>query len=139
MEEAGLAEAIAEAVRACHPQLHALLWSNILLTGQLWREGWWGQGASHTGRSRQSMATPALSFQALRPGSIQDALSCSLSLVGGVAACPGFRERLEAELRPLVPDDYTLGLCVPEEPASVAWRGEKQQLQGMRGQELLQQ
>ena len=33
MEEAGLAEAIAAAVRACHPQLHALLYSNVLLTG----------------------------------------------------------------------------------------------------------
>lgn len=44
-------------------------------------------------------------------------------LAGGVAACPGFRERLEAELRPLVPDDYALGLHLPEDPASAAWRG----------------
>lgn len=33
MEEAGLAEAIVAAVQAVHPHLHALLFSNVLLTG----------------------------------------------------------------------------------------------------------
>jgi actin-related protein 6 len=60
MEEAGLAEAVVQAVQAAHPHLHALLYSNILLTG-------------------------------------------------GTARCPGFRQRLLAELRPLVPDDYEVG------------------------------
>jgi hypothetical protein len=34
MEEAGLAEAVAQAVKGAHPHLHALLYSNILLTGE---------------------------------------------------------------------------------------------------------
>lgn len=33
MEEAGLAEAIVEAVQSVHPHLHGLLFSNVLLTG----------------------------------------------------------------------------------------------------------
>ena len=37
MEEAGLAEAIVAAVQAVHPHLHALLYSNVLLTGALKR------------------------------------------------------------------------------------------------------
>lgn len=36
MEEAGLAETIVAAVQAVHPHLHALLYSNILLTGGCW-------------------------------------------------------------------------------------------------------
>lgn len=35
MEEAGLAEAIVEAVQSVHPHLHGLLFSNVLLTGAL--------------------------------------------------------------------------------------------------------
>ncbi len=44
-------------------------------------------------------------------------------IVGGCARMPGFRERLEAELRPLAPDDYELGVFLAEEPANAAWRG----------------
>ena len=40
MEEAGLAETVAQAVRGAHPHLHALLYSNILLTGE--GAGWVG-------------------------------------------------------------------------------------------------
>lgn len=32
--------------------------------------------------------------------------------VGGTARCPGFRDRLAAELRALVPDDYEVGGAV---------------------------
>ncbi len=34
MDEAGLAETVAVAVQSAHPHLHALLYSNILLTGK---------------------------------------------------------------------------------------------------------
>lgn len=74
MDEAGLAETVAAAVRACHPQLHGLLYSNVLITG-------------------------------------------------GTTRCPGFKERFEMELRPLVPDDYTLYVTLMEEPHLAAWRG----------------
>lgn len=33
----------------------------------------------------------------------------TLLAAGGTTRCPGFRERLYAELRPLVPDDYEVG------------------------------
>ena len=56
----GHAQAVADAVQATHPDLHPLLFSNVLCTG-------------------------------------------------GLARCPGFRERLCADLRPLVPDDIEVG------------------------------
>ena len=37
--------------------------------------------------------------------------------------CPGFRERLLAELRPLVPAEYTLNVSLAEDPVSSAWQG----------------
>lgn len=61
LAEAGLAEMIAESVKATHPALHALLYSNIFLTG-------------------------------------------------GTVCHPGFHERVEAELRPLVPDVYEVSI-----------------------------
>ncbi len=57
LQQAGLPQAIVEAVEATPPDLHPLLYSNVLCTG-------------------------------------------------GCATCPGFRERLYNELKPLVPDDY---------------------------------
>lgn len=74
MDEAGLAETIVDAISAVHPHIHALLYSNIVLTG-------------------------------------------------GTARCPGFRERLETELRPLVPDDYEVNVILLEDPHLAAWRG----------------
>lgn len=74
MDEAGLAETIFLAVSAVHPQLHGLMYSNVVLTG-------------------------------------------------GTARCPGFRERLDAELRPLVPDDYGLNIILLEDPHLSAWKG----------------
>lgn len=56
LQQAGLAQTIVDAVEAAHPDLHPLLYSNVLCTG-------------------------------------------------GSAKCPGFRDRLYKELRPLVPGD----------------------------------
>ena len=33
LQQAGLPEAVAEAIGACHPALAPLLWSNVILTG----------------------------------------------------------------------------------------------------------
>lgn len=74
LQQAGLAECIQTSVSACHPALHALLYSNVLL-------------------------------------------------VGGMAQCPGFRERLYDELRPLVPDCMELNISLPEAPVTCAWEG----------------
>mmetsp|Transcript_30039 Transcript_30039/g.84763 ORF Transcript_30039/g.84763 Transcript_30039/m.84763 type:complete len:413 (-) Transcript_30039:59-1297(-) len=50
-------------------------------------------------------------------------LYSNVVLAGGLAKCPGFKERLEAELRPLVPCDMDLQLQLPKEPDLAAWRG----------------
>ena len=40
-----------------------------------------------------------------------------------MSRCPGFRERLLAELRPLVPAEYALTVNVADDPISSAWHG----------------
>ncbi|KAL6751380.1 Actin/actin-like protein [Haematococcus lacustris] len=74
LKQAGVAEAVVQAVSAVHPSLAPLLYNNVCLTG------------------------------------------------GGVA-CPGFTARFVSELRPLVPDDYALGVFTPPDPALCAWEG----------------
>ena len=44
-------------------------------------------------------------------------------VAGGCAAFPGFKERFEAELRPLVPTDEALTVEVSTSPTLDAWRG----------------
>lgn len=36
---------------------------------------------------------------------------------------PGFQQRVEEELRPLVPDGFRLGVRTPPRPELAAWRG----------------
>lgn len=74
MNEAGLAECIVRAVSACEPELHALLYQSVLLTG-------------------------------------------------GNTLLPGFKDRLEQELRPLVTDDYNINIEVVDCPIVAAWKG----------------
>eukprot|EP00877_Chromochloris_zofingiensis_P007352 jgi/Chrzof1/2870/Cz12g02080.t1 len=74
LQQAGIHEAVAQAVAGCHPALAPMLFSHIILTG-------------------------------------------------GCSQLPGFAERFRAELRPLVPDDYELGVVMPQEPALYAWQG----------------
>jgi len=42
-------------------------------------------------------------------------------LVGGNAKIPGYRERVELELRKLAPTNYEVRAYLPEDPASYAW------------------
>ncbi|GLC40786.1 hypothetical protein PLESTB_000022800 [Pleodorina starrii] len=72
--QAGVAEAVVQAVTATHPALAPLLYSNVVLTG-------------------------------------------------GVSGCPGFKDRFSAELRALVPDDHSLHVYQPQDPAVFAWEG----------------
>lgn len=50
-------------------------------------------------------------------------LYSNILLTGGMAQCPGFKERLEKELRPLVPDDYEINVVLLDDPQLAAWRG----------------
>ncbi|XP_024520114.1 actin-related protein 6 isoform X2 [Selaginella moellendorffii] len=74
MEEAGLSECIVRAINSCHPDLHPLLYSNIILTG-------------------------------------------------GCVQFPFFKEKLESELRPLVPDEYNLNIQLTDSPIKAPWYG----------------
>lgn len=44
-------------------------------------------------------------------------------LVGGNATIPGFRERVESELRKLAPANYPVRVYLPDDPVSFAWEG----------------
>ena len=74
LAQAGVAELIVDAIKAVHPDLHALMYSNIVLSG-------------------------------------------------GSCCCPGFKERLITELRPLVPDHFSLNVIMPDNPITCAWQG----------------
>ncbi|XP_021760767.1 actin-related protein 6-like [Chenopodium quinoa] len=47
----------------------------------------------------------------------------SIILTGGSTLFPHFAERLEQELRPLVPDDYQVKITTQEDPILGVWRG----------------
>ncbi|KAL5190093.1 Actin-related protein 6 [Glycine soja] len=47
----------------------------------------------------------------------------SIILTGGSTLFPQFAERLEKELRPLVPDDYRVKITTQEDPILGVWRG----------------
>jgi len=54
---------------------------------------------------------------------LQPVLFESIILTGGSTLFPRFTERLEMELRPLVPDDYQVKIIRQENPILGAWRG----------------
>ncbi|TVU01312.1 hypothetical protein EJB05_53220 [Eragrostis curvula] len=54
---------------------------------------------------------------------LQPVLFESIILTGGSTLFPRFTERLERELRPLVPDDYELKIFRQENPILGVWRG----------------
>lgn len=54
---------------------------------------------------------------------IHGLLYSNISIIGGIAKCPGMKNRLYSELRPLVPDDYDVHITIPDDPDIVAWKG----------------
>lgn len=57
------------------------------------------------------------------PPDVQELLYGNVIVTGGTAALPGFDARLLEELRPLVPDQFQLGVRRPPKPELAAWRG----------------
>ncbi|KAG8372702.1 hypothetical protein BUALT_Bualt12G0094200 [Buddleja alternifolia] len=47
----------------------------------------------------------------------------SIILTGGNTLLPGFAQRLEREIRPLVPDEYQVKITTQEDPILGVWRG----------------
>mmetsp|Transcript_22808 Transcript_22808/g.57502 ORF Transcript_22808/g.57502 Transcript_22808/m.57502 type:complete len:397 (-) Transcript_22808:1435-2625(-) len=57
------------------------------------------------------------------PPQLATLLFSNIMLAGGTASCPGFKERLEAELRPLAPCDFSMSIHVAAAPELAAWHG----------------
>ncbi|KAG3010290.1 hypothetical protein PC128_g17001 [Phytophthora cactorum] len=57
------------------------------------------------------------------PEELSDAFYANILLVGGNTKFKNFRQRLERDLRSLVPDDFDIGLHEPSDPILAAWRG----------------
>ena len=54
---------------------------------------------------------------------LQGLLYSNIILSGGSCCCPGFKDRLLKELRPLVPDKFELQVSMPDNPITCAWQG----------------
>ena len=50
-------------------------------------------------------------------------LSQNVLLIGGTSCCPGFKQRVENDLRPLLDSDFELCVNQPAQPANAAWHG----------------
>lgn len=57
------------------------------------------------------------------PACLHALLYSNIMLIGGVTRCPGFKDRLMAELRPMVCDTYEIHIDLPETPHTYAWGG----------------
>ncbi|KAF2006912.1 Actin/actin-like protein [Amniculicola lignicola CBS 123094] len=57
------------------------------------------------------------------PEALRIGMLANIVVVGGNSVIPGFMERLEFELRPLVPAGYILGLKKAEDPIRHTWLG----------------
>ncbi|KAF2852844.1 actin-domain-containing protein [Plenodomus tracheiphilus IPT5] len=75
-------------------------------------------GIQEAGLPRAIMESLSVLPEALKVG-----LLANIVVVGGNSLINGFVERLEAELRALVPAEYILGITRAEDPIKHTWRG----------------
>ncbi|KAF2733084.1 Actin/actin-like protein [Polyplosphaeria fusca] len=73
----------------------------------------------------QEAGLPEAIVQALGtlPEALKLAFLSNIVVVGGNSLIPGFMERLESELRMLVPDNYLLGIARADDPIKHTWLG----------------
>lgn len=73
----------------------------------------------------QEAGLPAAIMESLEmiPEALKIGLLANVLVVGGNSLIPGFMERLEAELRALVPVDCALGIRRAEDPIKHSWLG----------------
>jgi actin-related protein 6 len=71
------------------------------------------------------MGIPETAMSAVNamPAEFQSMLLANVVLVGGNAKIPGYKARLENELRALVPQDHLLRVGLPDDPITYAWQG----------------
>lgn len=71
------------------------------------------------------------------PEEVKHLMYQNIILVGGSSQFPGFKERIECELRRIVPQDILIGVFLPDNPETYSWSGgvdlaTKPQLESMR-------
>jgi actin-related protein 6 len=54
---------------------------------------------------------------------LRGGMYANIVLTGGNARLPGYRERVERELRAVAPDVYDVKVTLPEDPVTYAWSG----------------
>ncbi|BFZ61218.1 Actin-related protein 6 [Saitoella coloradoensis] len=57
------------------------------------------------------------------PQELQALLLANVVLVGGSCKIPGFKERLETELRAVAPTEFLLRITKPDDPSTYIWEG----------------
>ena len=50
-------------------------------------------------------------------------LSQNILLTGGTSSCPGFKARVQADVRPLLDADYDVAVNQAADPTNMAWHG----------------
>lgn len=78
----------------------------------------------HVGLNQAGLAETVVNSLNRVPADLQSLFSSNIVLVGGTANLPGLAQRLERELRPLLPDIYNLRVRTPSKnPELYAWQG----------------
>ncbi|KAK9828010.1 hypothetical protein WJX81_008549 [Elliptochloris bilobata] len=81
---------------------------------------------SDIGVAQGGIAQAAAEAAAAVHPDLRPAMLANVIVVGGLARCPGFVARLQAELRPLVPDECEVAVHMPADPMLAAWQGGSQ-------------
>ncbi|RKP05678.1 actin family [Thamnocephalis sphaerospora] len=78
---------------------------------------------SDLGMPQAGVAELILQAVQATPEALHPLLYANIVLTGGNARLPGFRSRLLAELRRLVPAEYPVRIGLPDDPVAFAWHG----------------
>ncbi|KAI8329659.1 actin-related protein 6 [Chlamydoabsidia padenii] len=77
------------------------------------------------------------SIQACDP-ELHGLLSANIVLVGGNAKFPGYQQRIESDLRQMVPSDYDIRITTPADPMAAAWMGGQRMISSSSKSDLQQ-
>jgi actin-related protein len=86
---------------------------------------------SDAGLSPEMAGLPQMIVQSIKacPKYLQPALYRSIQISGGLAQLPNLLERLQQELRALVPNQFELQVTISENPIDSAWLGARERVQ----------
>ena len=78
---------------------------------------------SDIGLEQAGIAESAVHAIEACPAHLAPELYAAITLVGGVALTAGLRERVEADIRALAPDDVQVNVTLAADPVNAAWHG----------------